>query len=102
MPNNFQGKEVELKLKVFSSFTTDMITDSVYTIPRDSRFSFKHAVYDGRTVVMSGEKTKRFVIKFDPQILRPRLGQWLWLRWEEWSLPLPEFHGSNPVKSKIL
>lgn len=66
MPNNFQGKEVELKLKVFSSFTTDMITDSVYTIPRDSRFSFKHAVYDGRTVVMSGEKSFVGRVTFDP------------------------------------
>ena len=62
----FQGKEVELKLKVFSSFTEDMITDSVSTIPRDSRFSFKHAVFDGRTVVMSGEKSFVGRVTFDP------------------------------------
>ena len=43
-----------------------MITDSVYTIPRDSRFSFKHAVFDGRTVVMSGEKSFVGRVTFDP------------------------------------
>jgi hypothetical protein len=38
----------------------------VTTIPRDQRFSFKHAVFDGRTVVMSGEKSFVGRVTFDP------------------------------------
>lgn len=62
----FPSKKAELKLKVFSSFAEDMITDSVTTVPPDPRFQFKHAIYDGRTVIMSGEKSFIGRVIFDP------------------------------------
>ena len=62
----FPGKQAELKLKVFSSFAEEMITDTVMTVPPDSRFGFKHAVHDGRTVIMSGEKSFIGKVIFDP------------------------------------
>ena len=62
----FLGKKTELKLKVFSSFAEEMITDHITTVPPDPRFSFKHAVHDGRTVIMSGEKSFIGKVVFDP------------------------------------
>ena len=43
-----------------------MITDHITTVPPDPRFSFKHAVHDGRTVIMSGEKSFIGKVVFDP------------------------------------
>ena len=43
-----------------------MITDHVTTVPPDPRFTFKHAVHDGRTVIMSGEKSFIGKVVFDP------------------------------------
>ena len=43
-----------------------MITDDITTVPPDPRFSFKHAVHDGRTVIMSGEKSFIGKVIFDP------------------------------------
>lgn len=62
----FPGEKSELKLKVSSSFAEEMITDSVMTVPPDPRFSFKHSVRDGRTPIMSGDKSFIGWVVFDP------------------------------------
>ena len=64
--NQFQGKHVELKLKVYSSFAEEMITDAVSTVPFDPQFRFEHAVADGRTVIMSQERSYIGKVVFDP------------------------------------
>ena len=62
----FQGKHVELKLKVYSSFAEEMITDAVSTVPFNTQFHFEHAVADGRTVIMSQERSYIGKVIFDP------------------------------------
>ena len=43
-----------------------MITDSVSTVPANSQFRFEHAVADGRTVIMSAERSYIGRVIFDP------------------------------------
>ena len=62
----FPGKTVSLKLKVFSSFLEEMITDSVSTKPPNHQFSFEHAMFDGRSSITSSEKSFIGHVKFDP------------------------------------
>ena len=57
---------MELKLKVYSSFSEEMITDSVSTVPFNPQFRFEHAVADGRTVIMSAERSYIGKVIFDP------------------------------------
>ena len=64
--NQFKGKEVELKLKVYSSFAEEMITDAVSTVPFNPQFRFEHAVADGRTVIMPQERSYIGKVIFDP------------------------------------
>ena len=60
----FQGKRVELKLKVFSSFAQEMITDSVSPVPSDVRFWFLHDDKGGK--ILSGQKNFLGKVVFDP------------------------------------
>lgn len=53
-------------MQVYSSFLEEMITDSVSAKPLDNRFSFQHAVLEGRTVIMSSEKSFVGKVIFDP------------------------------------
>jgi len=62
----FPGKSVKLKLKVFSSFLEEMITDSVTTKPFNNQFSFKHTVTSGRSSITSSEKSFIGHVVFDP------------------------------------
>ena len=62
----FPGTKAELKLKVFSSFAEEMITDTVAPVPPDPRFSFKHNSLNGRNVIMSGERSFIGKVIFDP------------------------------------
>ena len=62
----FPGTKAELKLKVFSSFAEEMITDMVAPVPPDPRFSFKHNAINGRNVIMSGERSFIGKVIFDP------------------------------------
>ena len=57
---------MDLKLKVYSSFAEEMITDAVSTVPPDPQFRFEHAVADGRTVIMSQERSYIGKVIFDP------------------------------------
>ena len=57
---------MDLKLKVYSSFAEEMITDAVSTVPPDQQFQFEHAVADGRTVIMSQERSYIGKVIFDP------------------------------------
>ena len=57
---------MELKLKVYSSFAEEMITDAVSTVPFNPQFRFEHAVADGRTVIMSLERSYIGKVIFDP------------------------------------
>ena len=57
---------MELKLKVYSSFAEEMITDAVSTVPFNPQFRFEHAVADGRTVIMSQERSYIGKVVFDP------------------------------------
>ena len=43
-----------------------MITDAVSTVPFDPQFRFEHAVADGRTVIMSQERSYIGKVVFDP------------------------------------
>ena len=61
-----QGKSVRLKLKVFSSFSEEMITDSVTTKPANGQFSFKHTVANGRSTITPSEKSFVGYVTFDP------------------------------------
>ena len=62
----FPGERAELKLKVFSSFAQDMITSDVMTVPHDARFTFKHEVKQGRSGIISGEKSTIGKVTFNP------------------------------------
>ena len=62
----FPGTKAELKLKVFSSFAEEMITETVAPVPPDPRFSFKGTVINGRNVIMSGERSLIGKVIFDP------------------------------------
>ena len=62
----FPGTKAELKLKVFSSFAEEMITETVAPVPPDPRFSFKSTVNNGRNVIMSGERSLIGKVIFDP------------------------------------
>ena len=62
----FPGTKAELKLKVFSSFAEEMITETVAPVPPDPRFSFKQTVINGRNVIMSGERSLIGKVIFDP------------------------------------
>ena len=43
-----------------------MITDAVSTVPFNQQFRFEHAVADGRTVIMSQERSYIGKVIFDP------------------------------------
>lgn len=59
----FQGKAVQLKLKVHSSFAQDMRVDTLAAVPPDPRFSF--ALEEG-AIIASGKKNSIGVVSFDP------------------------------------
>ncbi len=61
-----QGKSVDLKLRVFSSFTQGMTTTSVETVPPDPRFSFRESSKT-RGRIFSGQKNLVGRIIFDPE-----------------------------------
>ena len=64
----FQGKRVELKLKVFSSFAQEMSVDSVFTVPPDPRFSFRPALDKGggNKKILPDQKNYIGKVVFDP------------------------------------
>ena len=62
----FPGEKAELKLKVFSSFAEDMITDEVLTVPHDARFTFKPELKQGTNRIISGEKSTIGKVTFNP------------------------------------
>ena len=51
---------------MYSSFSEEMITDAVTTVPLNPQFRFEHAVADGRTVIMSQERSYIGKVVFDP------------------------------------
>ena len=56
---------MELKLKVFSSFAQEMLTDTIATVPPDPRFSFRMDRKKGAKI-LSGQKNLIGKIVFDP------------------------------------
>ena len=59
-----QGKRVELKLRVFSSFAQEMSVDSVTTVPPDPRFSFRADKKKRR--ILPDQKSLIGKVVFDP------------------------------------
>ena len=63
-PSFFQGRRAELKLKVYSSFEQEMVTDSVNPIPPDPRFVFVPESKGAK--IYSGVKNLVGKVIFDP------------------------------------
>lgn len=61
-----QGKRVELKLKVFSSFAQVMSVQALSAVPTDPRFVFEGARSDR---ILAGQKNYVGKMLFDPAAL---------------------------------